>query len=70
MFPKTQRRVNLLFICTVLLAVGVQHLLNWGWRKVFKETDNIVVGVMITLFSMVVSYLIIYHIILWGKNLV
>lgn len=56
--------------CLVVILFGIQHLLNWFWRKNYKDESVFVVGFMSTMVSGVVSFGLVYLIILWGKNLV
>ena len=56
--------------CLVIILFGIQHLLNWFWRKNYKEDNLTVLGAMLTLLSFLLSAGIIHQIIIWGKNLV
>lgn len=55
-------------ICLVIIMFGVQHLLNWMWRNV-KE-DTAVPAVILTIFSIIVTCVCVYHILLWGKEII
>jgi Kef-type K+ transport system membrane component KefB len=55
-------------ICLIVIIVAVQHLLNWLWRKI--ESDTSFIAVMLTVVGLVISWACLYHIILWGKNLI
>lgn len=55
-------------ICLVVIVLAIQHLINWLWRNT-KEVD-IAPAVMLTVFSVIVTWYCIYYIILWGKNLI
>lgn len=57
-------------VCLVVILFGIQHLLNWFWRKNYKEEGLIPIGIMLTLLSLIISGAIIHQIIIWGKNLV
>jgi len=56
-------------ICLVVLFIGLQHLLNYLWRKAVKNSSLHTIVFLLTLICGVISAVIIYHIILWGKNL-
>ena len=57
-------------VCLVVILFGMQHLLNWFWRKNYKEESLFALGFVFTVISGFVSYGLVYLIILWGKNLV
>ena len=58
-------------ICLVVIMLSLQHLLNWVWRKTWEKDDtSLFIGVLwISGVSLAVSYACIYHILLWGKDL-
>ena len=57
-------------VCLVVILFVIQHLLNWFWRKNYKEDGLLVIGIVLTLYSIVLSGAIIHQIIIWGKSLV
>lgn len=57
-------------VCLTVILFVIQHLLNWFWRKTYKEESLLVLGLMLTLISAFISYGIVYTIISWGKNLI
>lgn len=57
-------------ITLVIILLGLQHLLSFLWRM---DTDSEATAsgvVFVTLFVIVISYIIIYHIIKWGAPLI
>ncbi len=56
--------------CLVLILLSLQHLLNWFWRKNYKDENLTVLGAILSIVSVFASYVIVYHIISWGKNLI
>jgi hypothetical protein len=56
-------------ICLVVILITIQHLLNWGWRIVKKDKEFIGLIFTATMLSITITFLIIYHIILWGNKL-
>ena len=57
-------------VCLVVILFGLQHLLNWFWRKNYKDESLQVLGFLITTITCLVTFGLIYQILLWGKNLV
>lgn len=57
-------------VCLVLIMCGLQHLLNWFWRKNYNDEGALAIGVVISIVVGVVSLGIVRLIILWGKNLI
>lgn len=57
-------------ICLVVIMFAIQHLLSWFWRKNYKDEYLLGVGFVLSIFSIVVTYIILYTIILWGKHLI
>lgn len=57
-------------ICLVIIMFGIQHLLNWMWRKSWREESLVGSLLVLTIFGIAISVGIIYTIILWGKNLI
>ncbi len=57
-------------ICLVIILFGIQHLLSWFWRKNYKEEGLLVLGVMLTILSLLITSFGIYFIIVWGKKLI
>lgn len=55
-------------ICLVAILITIQHLLNWGWRAIKKDKEFVVVIFIATMLSILITFLIIYHIILWGNR--
>lgn len=56
--------------CLFVILFGIQHLLNWFWRKNYKDDSTLVIGVVITVSSLILSIALICQIISWGKNIV
>jgi len=56
-------------VCLVVILFGIQHLLSWFWRKNGNE-NSFVLGFFLTVIVGLISFGIIYQIIVWGKNLV
>lgn len=57
-------------VCLVVILFGMQHLLNWFWRKNYEDESSVGLGFVATVISGLISYFLVYLIILWGKNLV
>ena len=57
-------------VCLVVILFGIQHLLNWFWRKNYEDESLFVLGFLATVISGLISYILVYLIILCGKNLV
>jgi hypothetical protein len=55
-------------VCLVIIMFAIQHLLNWLWRQV--EEDSFIPTFIVTLIGLLISWICLYHIILWGKNLI
>lgn len=56
-------------VMLVLILFGIQHLLNWFWRKNYKYESMFGLAMILTFIGFLISYGLIYLIILWGKNL-
>lgn len=55
-------------ICLVIILIVIQHLLNWLWRQV--EENSFMLTFMVTLVGLLISWVCLYHIILWSKDLI
>lgn len=57
-------------ICLVVIILGLQHIVNWIWRK-FNEDDGLfMLALFATFVSLIISAVCIKYIIIWGKALV
>lgn len=58
-------------ITLALIICGLQHLLNWIWRKSWdSHADFGFFAFIATILIIVATYSAFYHIIMWGKDLV
>jgi len=53
----------------MLILFGIQHLLNWFWRKNYKDDSLIVLGFLLMFISVLVSLGGVLLIINWGNKL-
>lgn len=53
--------IQFAIICLIVILIAIQHLLNWGWRKLNDK------GVMfiLTLYAAYITWACIVHIVLW-----
>jgi len=57
-------------ICLIIILITIQHLLNWLWRKSFKDLEDkdegfIIVAIFASIFLGFISYGCGYYIIQW-----
>lgn len=57
-------------MCLVIILIVIQHLLNWLWRKAWEDETLGAITVTAIIISIIVTYGIVYTIILGGKNLI
>lgn len=57
-------------ICLVIIMFVVQHLLNWFWRKTWKDDKFVSLFLAAFVTGITLSIFIIKLIIEWGKNLI
>ncbi len=56
-------------VMLVLILFGIQHFLNWLWRKIYGDDSLFVLGILATVVGGVISYVLIGVILIWGKGL-
>lgn len=49
--------------CLVVIVITTQHLLNWGWRKLYKH--NIVILWLINWIAFLITWFGFKYIIIW-----
>lgn len=57
-------------IMLTLILLGIQHLLNWLYRRANEDIDLVIFAFIGTAVGIVISIVCLYHIILWGQPLI
>lgn len=57
-------------LCLIIVMFTLQHLINWMCRAFYKDDKLITPLTFAIMITFGVTYVCIYHIILWGKYLV